>query len=357
MQKRWQLETEVAPAESVDVVLMGIGPIGVEVGKLVLQKGALRLIGAVDVDPEKAGRDLGSVLGLGRELGIPVVDDAGKLSLPASSARVALHTTSSHLQDVIPQLTQLLEWGMNVVSSTEELSCPRLRSPALTAKLDELARAKDLTVLGTGVNPGYAMDAWAIYLTAACKEVQKVRVRRVVDAGTRREPLQRKVGAGMAPSDFEAALQTDRMGHIGLLESLVMVASRLGFAIDSIDEHVEPAVATEEISTAFLTVEKGQVLGLKQTARGLLGGEELVTLALHMYIGAPNPADMVQVIGVPNLAAEVSGGFPGDLATPALLVNAIPRVVAAPAGVTSVDELPLLSVLPERRVRLTLRPA
>jgi 4-hydroxy-tetrahydrodipicolinate reductase len=109
--------------------------------------------------------------------------------------------------------------------------------------IDRAARARKVRVLSTGVNPGFAMDALALALTAPCARVDRVAVTRVVDAGTRRLPLQRKVGAGLNLNQFRRAMTEGSVRHVGLLESVHMIAAGLGWKLDRVEETLEPAIA------------------------------------------------------------------------------------------------------------------
>lgn len=321
------------------LVSYGLGPIGLAVADLVLQKSNLELVGAIDVDPAKAGVDLHELLGRSGESGVTVEADSAAV-LERTKPDAILHCTSSFLPVVVEQLADAARAGVNIVSSSEELLVPDLQHPELAARIDEAARAGGATVLGTGVNPGFSMDFMAIVATAVCHDVRSVRCVRVVDAGTRRLPLQRKVGASLTVDEFREQEKTGRFGHIGMRESVALVGRALGFELDSIRQTLEPVVATQTHETEFLTVANGDVAGIHNMGYGERGGETLVELDLSMYVGAPDPRDEVFLSGSPDLHVRVEGGIPGDPATAAILVNTVPQVIAAPPGLMTVVDLP-----------------
>jgi 4-hydroxy-tetrahydrodipicolinate reductase len=264
----------------VPIVLFGLGAIGLEVARAARARAGLRIVAAVDVDPGKVGRDLGEVCGES-PWGVIVRSDLGDLA----GAQVAVHTTGSFLVDVAPQLTALLERGVRVVSSTEELAFPRLRHPELSARLDRAAREAGQALVGAGVNPGFAMDALPLVLTTACRSVRQVRVRRVVDTSRRRLNLQKKTGAGMTTAEFAAEMAGGRMGHIGLAESAALLACGLGFKVEAIEDELAPIVSEHRRQSEFLTVEPGYVGGLHQIASAKVGTEVVVELELTMAMG------------------------------------------------------------------------
>ncbi len=327
---------------SFNVVQYGVGPIGQLCLKTLLSKpGHINLVGAIDIDPDKVGKDVADVLGLDTPTGVIISGDAAGV-LSKTKPDVVVHTTSSFLARMYDQLILCASHGAHVVSSTEELSYPYERHHEISKELDQVARENGVTLLGTGVNPGYAMDALALMATGVSNEVRSIVINREVDAGFRRLPLQRKVGAGITEAEFAEKKATGLFGHIGLVESIRMVADGLGWNIDRIEEHLDPVVSGKQVKTPFLTVEKGQVAGIHHHAYGYDGDELLLTLDLKMFVGAENPRDEVVVDGDPPMHLVAHGGIFGDTATVATLVNGIPLVVDAAPGLKTVKDVPLL---------------
>ncbi|HET7436001.1 MAG TPA: dihydrodipicolinate reductase [Thermoanaerobaculia bacterium] len=319
--------------QPITVAQYGIGPIGAEIARLLLSKPWIKVVGAVDIDPDKIGKDLGEVIGLGRTVGVPITAEL------QGKPDVVCHSTGSRLRDVESQLVSLLERGCHVVSTCEELSYPLDRP--IREHLQQVARSANVTLLGTGVNPGFVMDKLPLTITSVCQEVKSVEIIRIQNASTRREPLQRKVGAGMTTDEFRAAVASGKIKHMGLKESLILVGSGLGVEFDSVsDEVIEPIVADREITTQYLKVAPGQVAGVHQTIYGK--GRINVSLELRMYVGAEAvAADRVIVKGVPDVELEIKGGVHGDRATAAMVVNCIPRVTQARCGVLTMDDVPV----------------
>ncbi len=328
-------------ARSLRVVVSGLGPIGQGVARLLLGTEGLQVVGATDVSPTLAGQDLGVILGLPRKLRIKVEREPARL-LRKTKADLAVLCTASSIRDIKPQVAAFLKRGMNVVSTCEELAFPVPRNASAFRELDKLARRKKVRVLGTGVNPGYAMDALALMLTAPCARVNRVSVTRVVDAGARRLPLQRKIGAGLNLNQFRRALTEGTVRHVGLVESVHMIAAGLGWKLQRVDENVEPAIAPRDLDTEYLRVPAGAAAGIHQSARGYRDGELAISLDLQMYVGAESPRDHVLVDGDPPIDATIAGGVAGDVATAAMVVNVIPKVLASPPGVLTMKDLPLV---------------
>lgn len=318
----------------INVLCYGLGPIGLGIARLLRQRSNMHIVGAVDIDPAKAGRDLGELCGESAS-GVIVSNDVAALD---ARPDVVLHATSSALTKVAPQLESLASAGFNVISTCEELAYPWALQPDLAASLDRVARANQVTLLGTGVNPGYAMDALPLFLTAPCAQVCAVRVTRVVDAAQRRGPLQQKVGAGLSVEAFAERAKEGSVRHVGLHESLHMLAGSLRWQLDEIDYQIEPVVAQQEIVTPYVQVQPGQAAGVRQVIIGRRGGHEALRLELQMYVGASDPRDEVEIDGDPPIHMRVQGGIHGDIATAAIVVNAIPTILRANPGLaTMVD--------------------
>jgi 2,4-diaminopentanoate dehydrogenase len=322
------------------VVQFGVGPIGASIARLAHQKAALEIVGAVDKDPAKAGRDLGEVVGANdAPWGVTVSPTpAGVL---ARHVDVVVHSTSSYLAGVMDELLECLSAGCCIVSTCEELAYPFRKHPELSAKLDAAAKEEGVALVGTGVNPGFVMDKLVLVLSAVAQRVDFAKSVRIVDASKRRLPLQKKIGAGMTPDEFRAQVAAGVIKHHGLPESIAMVADGLGFSLDDITETIEPVIAAETVKTEFLQVAPGQVAGVHQIGRGISEGETKIFMELQMYVGAKQPADTVELHGEPNLTMTIPGGTHGDIATAAVAVNAIPAILAAPAGLRTVRDLAL----------------
>lgn len=320
------------------VVSVGLGPIGMAVARLALSKQSIELVGAVDPDPQKVGKDLGTLLGQ-EECGIVISADAPSLYATTKPDAI-LHCTSSFLTRVKDQLFQAVDSGVNIVSSSEELLMATHSQPELAQELDRKAKENGVTVLGTGVNPGYAMDFLAVVASAVCFNLHEVRCTRVVDAGTRRLPLQQKVGAGMSAEEFQARKEAGGFGHIGMTESVALVGETLGLQLDDIEQSLEPVIAEKEHITEFLTVSPGQVAGIRNIGEGRRDGELIVRLDLTMAVGSENPRDVIEILGEPPVRMQFDGGIPGDQATAAILVNSLHGVVNAGPGLKTVVEVP-----------------
>ena len=330
------------------VVLYGAGWIGSSIIQLLTKKKGVEIVGAVDSSPSKIGRDLGSIIGTEKPLGVIVTNDAAKL-LSEVKPDVVVHATSSFLKDVYPQLEEIVKHGVNVVSTCEELSYPYFSSSDLAVKLDKLAKNHGVTVLGTGINPGFVMDALPITLTSVCQEIRRIQVERVMDAAGRRLPFQKKIGVGLSVDEFKEKISEKQItGHVGLEQSVAMIADTLRWKLQAVEIGVvEPVVAEKPFERNALKVERGKVAGLRQSVRGIMDGKPVITLLFKAYIGAEEEYDAITIEGTPNIHEKISPCVHGDLATAAMIVNSIPKVINAEPGLKTMKDLPVPSAVLE----------
>lgn len=334
-------KTENNVKKKIRAIQYGVGPIGASIARLMREKQAIEIVGAIDTDPEKAGRDLGEIVSApDAPWGVKISPNAKEVL--EQSADVVIHSTSSSLAKVMDQLLECLEAEACIVSTCEELSYPYRTYPELAAKLDAEAKSWGVALVGTGVNPGFVMDKLVVTLAAVAQRIEHAKAVRIVDGGKRRLPLQKKIGAGMSLEEFREKVKAGVIKHVGLPESVAMVADALNLPVEEITESIEPKIASERVQTEFLTVEAGQAAGVHQIARGLAkDGKELVYLELQMYVGAKDPADSLELTGHPSIRLVIPGGSPGDIATASVVVNSIPVILDAPAGLRTSRDLPI----------------
>jgi len=210
-------EREILMSEPIRVIPIWTGCHRARGGPVAADRPGIKLVGAVDRDPKLTGKDLGEILGLDRKLGVALTDKPVIL-FAQTQADVVIHCTTSSFVEAYEQLTEIVRAGLHCVTSCEEALFPYYRHKLLAGKLDDLCIQKAAAVVGTGVNPGLVMDTLALLLTMACQRIEAVRVLRVVDAGTRREALQRKVGATLSEEEFNTRSEQRKVGHVGLAD-------------------------------------------------------------------------------------------------------------------------------------------
>lgn len=305
-----------------NVISYGLGPIGIKIMQSCLQSDHIRLIGAVDIDPQKIGRDVGE-LAESTAVGINVVQNLDEIETARLEGRkLALHATGSNLPQVWPQIKQLLDQGYSVISTCEQLAYPWHRYSDLSKEIDLYARDKRQFVIGTGVNPGYIMDSMTLFSTSVTQSLSKIKVYRKVDVSKRRIPLQKKVGIGMSPEEFHQLAQNDRIGHVGLEESLRLVAYGLNLTLTEVINKIEPTISQEDTVLAIGPLRKNEVNGLHQNSTGSTKEGIPIELDLIMSVDVVTEDRIIlETNDMGTVEFVVPQGIFGDTATINVVVN------------------------------------
>ena len=328
---------------AIRVLMYGLGPIGAAVARQVASRKGFQIVGAVDIDREKVGLDLGQVIGLDKKLRVRITNDVAG-AIKSGKPDVAVLCTSSSLKTVMPQIETVLKKKVAIVSTTEELSYPVGKNRALARKIDALAKKAKVAVVGTGVNPGFAMDALPIMLTGICERVDSIRVDRIQDARTRRLPFQQKIGAGLNTRQFAQKVNDASVRHVGLAESVTMIADAMGWKLDKVTDDIQPKIAVKAVESELLAVDPGYVSGIIQDGIGYVKGKPRDHPA---HGGLPRCAresyDAVTIEGSPRITQRITGGLHGDVATASITVNSIPKILRVTPGLRTMADMPIPS--------------
>jgi 4-hydroxy-tetrahydrodipicolinate reductase len=328
--------------KKIRVVQYGLGPIGCKVTQYLIERAHFDIVGAIDADPQKVGTDVGHLAELNAPLGLNVTANSRDL-LEQVNADVVVLTTASSLEKIRPQVMEIISCGKNVVSTCEELMYPWVTNPEIAREIDAAAKEHKVSVLSTGVNPGFLMDFLPLVMTSICRDVKRVTVERIQDAQFRRLPFQEKIGAGLSVHEFESRVREGNLRHVGLTESMHLIASRLGWMLDRTEDVVDPVLAEKPVVTENRTIEPGKALGVYQIGRAYIDSKEVITLVFRASIGESDPRDRIVIQGNPDIDMAISKGVNGDTATCAIIVNAIPVVIEAQPGLRTMADIAPIS--------------
>lgn len=328
------------------VLHVGLGPLGQRVVADLIDREVGEVVAACDNSPAVAGQPLEKVV-KGAPRGVRVVESLEHVD-DWSDIDCAIVTTASDLRACAPTFRTLLAKGIAVVSTCEELVWPWLRHPELSKELESLAMRFGGRLLGTGVNPGYLMDAVPVFASTVCRRVEAIEVHRYQDATTRRIPFQKKIGATLDAKAFAKGVKDGWLRHVGLGESLHFIAAAMNWAIDDWKETIAPVKAEKAMKCGLGAIKKGDACGVRQVAVGKVGGKVRIKLVFQAAIGqkSPPPQDRVLIKGEPDVDLSFNGGVHGDIATSAITINSIHSLRAAPAGLHTMASVPLVRFAP-----------
>lgn len=316
----------------------GLGTIGLEILKALLLKKNFELVGAVDIKEEYLNKDVSDLIG-GEKLNIFVKKNINEFE----KCNIVIHSTQSKIKETLPQFIELLNSGCNVISTCEELFFPFYFHKKESILLDETAKENRVRLLGVGINPGFLLDTLPTILSTLSIKPTKIIAERVLDASKRRKQLQIKVGAGISKEEFENLKLNNKIGHIGLLESLFYIFNALKLNIIEFKEELIPLIAESDIETEYIKIKKGYVRGQYQKVTGISENNFEIELKLIMAVGEKESYDKIKIEGLPNLELEIKGGVQGDLGTAAVVANYIPLLLNSEPGLHITSDLKIPS--------------
>jgi len=333
----------VRERDPIRVVHWGLGEAGLAAARLVARRSGLTSVGAICSD--NAGKDLGDLIGFGEHLGIPVHREPGAV-LSTARPDVTIMAFGSRVDEIGPKVLQAIEAGSNVICLAEEMVYPWAARPDLAESLDELAHAYGVTVLGTGLNPGFVLDTLVLALSACCTDIERIRAVRATALTDPSADVIKRTGVGLSPSEFAAGLERGRVeGHIGFEQSIHLIADALGWQLDSVEQDCRPALADVRRTVDKVRVDPGQAAGYTQSAVGYVGGvirimleqtEQLAPDAEAIQVG-----DFIDIEGKPNIRVAIQPAIPAVEATAAIAVNMIGMVLQVGPGLVTMADLPV----------------
>lgn len=331
------------------VLQWGLGAMGSGMAKLMLQKSGLKIVAAIDSRPDYVGKDLGEVLNTGQALGVKVTDQPETV-LDKAKVDIVVIATTSWAAKQAPDLKKIIKAGINVVSIAEEMSDVEAQSPDLDKELDALAKEHGVTVLGTGVNPGFVLDLLVVTLTAGCQSVERVEASRVNDLSPYGPTVMETQGVGLTPEAFRSGVADGSIvGHVGFPESIHMISDALGLGVDRIEQTREPIISQVYRETPHVKVQPGMVAGCAHIGVGYRGDKEVIRLVhpqqIHPQLENQDTGDYIHIYGVPEVHMAVKPEIAGGKATMGIAVNMIPHVVAATPGLKRMIDLPTPAAL------------
>lgn len=322
-----------------NILQIGFGPLGIQISKFIAQKSTVSTVAVVDLDINLIGNSLSEI---SEELSNEIkIYGSTKDALDAINVKpdVIIITTVSSLEKFISQVEEIAKFGIPIISTCEELSYPWVLQPELSKHLDQLCKANNIPCLGTGVNPGFLMDYLPSVFSSISKEIEHITVERVQNASPRRVPFQKKIGAGLTLEAFKTKEATGTLRHVGLKESVYLLANSIGLELDEVTESLDPVIAESAVSSGAVSANKGDARGVEQISHGYKNGVCKITMHFKAAIEEPKSFDRVTIKGVPNFTSEIDGGINGDIATCAITINSINSILKSPAGLQTMSSI------------------
>jgi 4-hydroxy-tetrahydrodipicolinate reductase len=321
----------------------------------------LELVGLFVSNPDKVGRDAGELAGLGKTLGVIGSSDVDALLALTPDCIVHTAMADDRIFEALADLERFLAAGINVVSSGPVfLQFPADDDP-MAQPLVAAAEKGGVSLFVNGIDPGFANDALPLVLTGISERIEEVRCSEVLNYNTYNQPMVLFDIMGFArplddiPMLLQPGVLTMAWGSV-----VRQIAAGLDLTLTEVSEWYEREPAPEDFEVDAGTVKKGTAAALHFEVRGMVGDKAVIVLEhvtrLRDDLGAgwPQPTGQgcyrVQITGEPNYTLDLQlMGTDGDHNTAGLkstamrLVNAVPAVVAAPPGLVTALDLPLIT--------------
>ncbi len=352
--------------KTVKVLLWGFGAMGSTMGRMCAGISGLQISGVCDMAPERVGKSVAEALrqrdaaeAEGDKTGVTgssaypayledvlIGDDINRV-IQQSGADIALLATDSFVEKALPKIEKLVKKGINVVSTAEEMAYPWISHPEGSAKMDRLARKHGVSILGSGINPGFVMDLLVVMLSGVCRSVTGVRAERVNSLSPYGPAVMEEQGVGLAPEEFAEKVRSGELaGHVGFIQSIGMVCDALGWKLDKpVEQSMKAIVSSVERKTPYIKIGPGSVAGCDMRAFGYVGGrralEYIHPQQIEPELEGTHTGDYITLEGDPEIKLEVKPEMPGGIGTAALCVNMMPLVIKADSGLKTMLDLPV----------------
>ncbi len=328
------------------VAVCGMGSIGRSVSRLLLdERTGFDFVGAATLEQDLIGSNVGEEVGSKTACSATILGSLeGLLTLRPD---VIIYATGSFLPNVDEDIRRIIDAGVNVISPCEELAFPFKRDSQWSKEIDELAKAANVTVLGTGVNPGFIFDSLVLAASGSSWDVEAIRGRRVVNVSGFGENIHLRLGIGYTQQEFDEGHEKGKIaGHVGFPESIEIIAERLGISLDGgVVEEFTTMIAATPAHTKYGSVPAGKTEGFVQRATGYVDGKEFIQFELILHLRPEHaglkPADSFEIRGTHPVNVTIQPGMDAIPATAAQLVNAIPGVFIARSGIVTVKDIPV----------------
>lgn len=327
------------------VVIWGFGAMGKGMAEMLVEKEGVEVAGVCDLNPQLVNEDFREFLGFGtNHKKVIVTDDIDSILNP--DVDIVLIATDSYTKKSYDKIVKVISKNINVISSAEEMAYPYANEPKLAQKIDSLAKEHGVTVLGTGINPGFIMDYLVIALTGVMMDVEKIEVSRVNSLSPFGPTVMEEQGVGISQDEFERRTQNNSLaGHVGFRESINMIADALGVKLDGFNQQMKPIISTVNRRSIHAEVQAGSIAGIDMTAQGIVKDNVFIDMKHPQQIEPEDEGietgDYINLIGTPEVNMSIQPEIDGGIGTIAMCVNMIPHVINSKPGLKTMIDLPV----------------
>jgi len=332
--------------QKIKVIIWGFGAMGSGMAKMLLKKKGVEIVGVCDRNEKRVGKSIFEVLGVENKDHNEVIINSNIEQVMSTKPDIALVATDSFTEKTFPKLKQLLENKINVISTAEEMAYPKAQNPELSKKLDEIAKENNVSVLGTGINPGLIMDLLVVCLTGCMTDVEHIEAERVNSLSPFGAAVMEEQGVGITVDEFEKGVKDGTLaGHVGFKESINMIGDAIGWPVEKFEQQMKPIVTNVDRKSPYGFAKAGNVAGVNMTGQGYVDGEVKIDMKhpqqIEPEMEGTHTGDYIRIKGTPEVNMSIKPEVEGGLGTIAMCVNMIPHVINAPSGLKTMIDLPV----------------
>lgn len=332
--------------EKVKVLVWGFGAMGKGITEMLLEKKGLEIVGICDLNPSYVGKEFKSFIESKFNHKDVYINDDIEDIIANSQVDIAILATDSFTSKTYEKIVLLVKQGINVISTAEEMAYPYANEPKLSEEMDILAKENNVTVLGTGINPGFIMDLLVVALTGVMKEVKHIDVSRINSLSPFGPTVMEEQGVGITLDEYNNRIkENDLAGHVGFKESIHMIAKAIGVKITNFEQQMKPIVSTTFRKSKYAQVESGNLAGIDMTAQGFVNEELFINMSHPQQIEPESvgikTGDYIKIKGKPEVNMAITPEVEGGIGTIAMCVNMIPHVLNAKPGLKTMIDLPV----------------
>jgi 4-hydroxy-tetrahydrodipicolinate reductase len=332
--------------KEVKVIVWGFGAMGKGITEMLVEKKGIEIVGICDLNPKYVGQDFRSFIEtISSHKSVYINNDITKI-IDGTDIDLAILATDSFTAKAYNKIELLLKRGINVISTAEEMAYPYANEPKLSEKMDLIAKENNVTVLGTGINPGFIMDLLVVALTGVMRNVNQIDVSRINSLSPFGPTVMEEQGVGIALDEYnERVNNNDLAGHVGFKESIHMIAKALGVNIKKFEQQMKPIVSDSLRKSKYAEVQPGHLAGIDMTAQGYVNDDVFISMSHPQQIEPESvgikTGDYIKINGTPEVNMAITPEIDGGIGTIAMCVNMIPHVLNSKPGLKTMIDLPV----------------
>jgi 2,4-diaminopentanoate dehydrogenase len=332
--------------QKIKVIIWGFGAMGRGMAKMLLMKKGVEITGICDLNPAYKDQNFLDILEVKSDHPVVKIDTNIDQVLGKQAADVVLLCTDSFVKGAFDKIKKVVSHKMNCISTAEEMAYPYANESELASQIDHIAKAFGVTVLGTGINPGFIMDLLVVALTGTMVDVEHIEAKRINSLSPFGPAVMHEQGVGISLGEYHKRIMDQSLaGHVGFKESVTMIADALGVKLDEFKQQMEPIVTTVDRKSPYGEAKAGTLAGINMTGQGLVDGSVFIDMyhpqQIEPEMEGTQTGDYINLKGTPNIHMSITPEVNGGIGTIAMCVNMIPHVINAKPGLKTMIDLPV----------------